>query len=130
GTVLQRDGQRGFSRVDRILKRHVPSVTLGWRAETVDGAAAGADQRRVDLFFLEQAHDAIDGVPFGDAAEIELDAGLVETNRSRGWIQRHVRGADVTSRRGEIGVRRQPAVAAEEAPRFHQRTDGDVERAV
>ena len=44
-------------------------------------------------------------------------------------IERHMSPADVTPCAGELALRRQAAFAAEEAPRLHQRTDGDVERA-
>ena len=37
--------------------------------------------------------------------------------------------ADVTPRGGKLVVRGHAALASEEAPRLHQRTDGDVERA-
>jgi hypothetical protein len=100
------------------------------RAERVDGAASGADQRGGDLPLLQQRNDAIDRVPLRDATEVELYAGRVEGDRQRRGIQRHVRAADETARRGELGLRGDAAFSAEEAPRLDQRSDRDVEGAV
>src|SRR5205823_13736348 len=78
GAVLQLNGERGLSGVDWILNRDWPSVTFGGRAERVDGAASGTDESRRDAPPLQQSDDAIDGVAFGDATQIELHAGRVE----------------------------------------------------
>ena len=121
GPILQRDGERRFPGIDRILDRHVPSLAARRRAEPIDGAAARADERRGDLPLLQQRDDAIDRVAFGDAAEIELDARLIERDCLRGRIQDDVGGADVAPGRGELVVGRHAAFAAEEPPRLHQR---------
>ena len=78
---------------------------------------------------FSNATDAIDRVAFGDPAEIELDARLVERDRPVRGIHHHVRGADVAAGDGELVVGRHAPFAAEESPRLHQRADGDVERA-
>src|SRR5439155_13232955 len=111
-----------------ILNRDWPSVTFGWRAERVDGAPSGTDKSRRDVPPLQQFDDAIDGVAFGDATQIELHAGRVEGNRPRRRIQYHVGAADETPRGGELVLRGHAALSAEEAPRFHQRADRDVKR--
>ena len=76
--VFQPDSERGFPRIDRILDLDVPSIAAGRRTEPVDRAASGADQGGGDLPLSEQPDDAIDGVAFGDASEIQLDAGVIE----------------------------------------------------
>ena len=78
----------------------------------------------------EQFDDAIDGVAFGDASEIQLHAGCIEARSCCDpGSSITCAAADVTPRAGQLALRRQAAFAAEEAPRLHQRTDGDVERA-
>lgn len=107
-----------------------PAILPLRRAERGDSAASGADERRRDLPLLQQRDDTIDRVPFCDATEVELYAGRVEGNGQRGAIQPHVCAADETARRGELGLRGDAACSAEEAPRLHQRADGDIESAV
>ena len=99
-------------------------------AEAVDGAAPRADERRRDAVLLKEGDDAIDGVALRDAAEIELDAWRIETNRARRSVQHDVTIADAAHDVAQLGIGRHAAVAFEESPRFHQRTDGDVEGAV
>ncbi len=77
----------------------------------------------------EDADRPIDGVAFGDAAEIEFDARFVERDRLVDRIQHDVRGSDVAPGSVELHVGRHVAFASEESPRFHQRADRDVERA-
>jgi hypothetical protein len=127
-TVLQLNGERDFSRVDRILDHDVPSAAAGRRAEPVDGAASGADQGGSDLPTSEQVDDTIDGVALGDASEVQRHAGLIEGDGLRCRIQHHMGAADVMPRCGELVVRWDAALASEEAPRLHERANGDVER--
>src|SRR6185295_9904760 len=101
----------------------------GRRTKRVDGAPSRANQRSGDPALSEQADGAVDRVTFGDASQIQLDAGVVEANRLRSLVQNHMLGADVTTCRRELLRGRYPPVAAKEAPCLHQRTDRDVEGA-
>ncbi len=107
----------------------VPGVVSWRRAEGVQRAAAGADEGGSDVVGFQDVDDAVDGVAFGDATEIQLDAGLIEPDRVIGAVQDDVLVADLVLQLFDFGRRGQSAFAAEEAPRLHQRADGDVERA-
>jgi hypothetical protein len=122
-------GERDFSGIDRILDHDLPSFSAGRRTEPIDGAASRADQGRSDLPPLEQFDDTIDSVALRDASEIQFHAGFIEADCLRNRIQHHMGAADVMPRCCKLVVRGHAALASEEAPRLHQRTDGDVERA-
>src|SRR5262249_60689731 len=116
--------------IDGVLDRDLPSTPAGRCAERVDRTAACADQRGGDRPLLQEIDNAINGVAFADPAQIELDAWLVETDRPVARIEDDVPAADVPPGCAELAFNRQMAVALVEAPRFHQRTNSNVERPV
>ena len=129
--VATRCGLNGILNGDRPIAFQVKGAPADRAStEAVNGAASRADQSRHTLMLFEFRDDAIDGVALGDASEIELDAGLVEADRPRARIEGYMSAPDQPPRCRQLGVGWHAAFAAEEAPRLHQRSDGDVERAI
>ena len=128
--ILQPDGERDTAALDRILDPDVPPSARGRGAQAEDRAAAGADQGGGDALPPEQVHGAVHGVSLGDPTQVQLDPGPVEADGPVFPVQPDVLVADASPQLGQLGAAGHPAGAAEEAPRLHQRTDGDVEGAV
>ena len=78
----------------------------------------------------QDVNRAIDCVAFRNAPEIELDSRPVEGDRPIARAQHDVLEAYPATELHELVVRRNATLAVKEAPRLHERTDGDVERAV
>ncbi len=124
--ILQSDRLCGLPPSHRIFNRHIPGFPSRRRAEAEHAAASGADQSGRDLAFPEQRGNAIDGVPLRDPPEVDFDAGLVEGDRARRWIEPHMTGTDVAASGREIAFGRQVAITPEEPPGLHQGADRHV----
>ena len=77
---------------------------------------------------LQQTDDAIDRVALRDAAEIELHARRVEADRPIAAFRCTWRYPTRPRTAASSRPCRHAAVILEEAPRFHERADRDVER--
>ena len=104
--VFQWNGERRFSRIDRILNLDIPRVAARRRPEAVDRAAAGTDQGGSDVTPPKQVDDTIDGVALRDAAQIQFDAWPIESDRLLIAFKTTARATDAQPRVCELLVGR------------------------
>ena len=86
--------------------------------------AAGVDHRNLHAACSQAFHGAVDGVALGDAAEVDLDCGMLKSNAVVG---------EQCDRAGprRIGGRRlrRPVMLRQQTDLLQRRGDGDIERA-
>ena len=84
----------------------------------------------VNTLAIQDHGHAIDTVPLGNCAQVDLGATVSLSDRTGGWVGLHVLVADAFSNPLDDCVIRNPsgAVLRTESPEIDQRSDGYIER--
>jgi hypothetical protein len=131
-------GQRAVCQQDMLGRRRLrhierrdfnpPTAAAGWWIAHGHVTAAD-DQGGFNTLLAQDADGFIDGISFGDAAEVQAHVGHQQFNRSGPWIQPHVTVADRRAGTIQSFGRRQRTVTSGSSPDVDVRSNRDVERA-
>src|SRR5206468_10188921 len=98
-------------------------------SERKDAARARRQESMPYTALPEKPRHAAQGIALADASEIQLDAGRREVHRAVRFVKEDSAHAHDAARSLDFFDRRQPALAAQEAPASAERSRRDVERA-
>src|SRR6185437_3570836 len=96
--VSKDDGGDGAASRLRRGYAHLPACFSRRRTKSIDGAAAGGEQRRWNALRTQSFYGAIYGISFADPTWIQFNAGSQEPNRALPGIQPDFLPAHIGSR--------------------------------